>query len=263
MAIFGQSLFNITRIVLFLTLSLLMSSSSGASESRRLYFDLGLESGWIPFHRDFDGQSPGVFRLVTRAITQQTGIEFIPVNLPPKRAELALQAGLVDFDFVCLQWFADGNPGEQFVLSEPLFSIREYIITLKENAYKFAQPESYKGKPIGTIAGYFYHNAEDFIRVDFLSESLLMQGLQKQRFEGIIMEQGTATHWARVHDVDIAFATLHSDGYLRIRLHNKYQPYLPEINSAIKSLRESGEMAKILKQFSLEELAIPTPLNEN
>ncbi len=240
-------------VFLFTLLIALLSPFPGQADTPTLYYDLGLDSGWVPYQRGLEPGQPGVYAELMDALQQQSGIQIREVHMPPKRAALALNTGLVDFDFNVLEWMEDGTPGEGFVLSEPLYSVTEYLVTTPEHQHKYSEHEDYYGKPIGTIAGYFYFDDAKFSRVDFLSEEALILGLKKQRFEAIILEQHCAQYWASQHQLDIAFAVVHTSGPVRMRLREEHADLLPVLNKAIITLRKNGTIEKILRNYNIED----------
>jgi ABC-type amino acid transport substrate-binding protein len=76
--------------------------------------------------------------------------------------------------------------------------------------------------------------------------------LKHERFKVIILEQETAKHWAKVNDVDIHLAALHSKGHFLIRLSKKYAPLLPMLNEAIRKIKASGELQAILDKHNTQ-----------
>lgn len=218
-----------------------------------LYFDLGLASGWVPYQRSAEPGKPGVYAELMQSISERSNITIRPVHLPPKRAEKALQTGLVDFDFNVLEWMEDGTPGAGFVLSEPLYKVTEYVVTTNEYTALFKQKSDYYGHAIGTIAGYFYYDADKFTRVDFLSEEALIEGLAMGRFKLIIMEEHAAKYWANEHDVDIVLAVQHSKGPVRMRLRQEKAHLLPELNRAISTLKSDGTIRRILASHGIQQ----------
>jgi ABC-type amino acid transport substrate-binding protein len=169
-----------------------------------------------------------------------------------KRAEQALVNGIVDFDFICREWLKNGDIGDDFVASIPLFEINEYVVTLKQNRDLYPTLDAIYGENIGTIGGYFYFDDDKFTRVDFLDENKLMKGLKHGRFNGIILDIETAKHWAKVNDVEIAFAALHTKGNLVLRLNKKHVELLDEINTIIARIKESGQLKNILDKYDVE-----------
>jgi polar amino acid transport system substrate-binding protein len=216
---------------------ILTSLSSAAEKGQhKLYFDIDSVGGWVPILTAAQPGSPGI----------------MTVKLPQKRAEIALTLGSVDFDFICLEWLKTPEVGPEYVISEPFFELKESFITLKKNVQLFPTRESLHNKLVGTIAGYFYFDDDTFIRSDFLDENHLILGLKHERFDVIILEQETAKHWAKVNDVDIGFAVLHSKGNFLMRIRKKHQGLLPLINQAIKQIKASGELQAILDKHNTE-----------
>ena len=235
-----------------LTFILMSLSSAAQEEQQKLYFDIDSVGGWVPILTSAQPGTPSIMAVITEAIQRHLDITFIPVKLPQKRAEIALKEGSVDFDFICLEWLKTTEVGPEYVISEPFFELKESFITLKKNVQLFPTRESLYKKHVGTIAGYFYFDDHTFIRTDFLNENHLILGLKHERFDVIILEQETAKHWAKVNDVDINFAVLHSKGNFLMRLRKKHQGLLPSINQAIKHIKASGELQAILDKHNTE-----------
>lgn len=217
-----------------------------------LYFDLGGDGGWVPYRSGESRGQLGILAEVALLLESHSDIDFKSVNLPMKRAEKALKDGIVDFDFVCVEWFEKGNFGRQFIISDPLFEIKEYIVTLKGKAPLFPTLDAIHGKSIGTIAGYFYFDDATFKRVDFLNEDTLVNGLKQGQFDAIILEGETAKYWAKIHEVEIEFATLHSKGNLLMRFNKRNSGLLDNLNSGIKKMKQDGELQKILTKHGVD-----------
>jgi polar amino acid transport system substrate-binding protein len=231
-----------------------LSNHSFASdkEAPTLSFDLGEKGGWVPFRNAAKTGGTNVFTDLTKALQAYSGIQFRTVNFPQKRAARALREGIVDFDFVCLEWFKNNDPGPEFDTTEPIFEITQYLITLNKNTHLFPTRESMFGKRVGTIAGYFYFDDDKFIRTDFLNESQLMMGLKNDRFNVIILERETSKHWAKLNNTNIGFAALHTSGYLLMRVRKENNALLPNLNQAIKAIKTSGKLKEILDNHGIE-----------
>jgi hypothetical protein len=217
-----------------------------------LHFDLGENTSWAPYRIGKTPGQDGILSELVVLIEKYSGITFTAVNWPMKRAEFALIKGLVDFDFICTAWFPGGTYGRNFVISEPLFEINEYVITLKGNKHLFPTLDSIYTKPIGTIAGYFYFDDYQFTRVDFSDEESLIKALKYKRVQAVILEYEAAKHWAEVHQMDIEIAALHTTGNLLIRLNKAKQQQLPAINAAIKKIKQTGQLKEILDKYDVE-----------
>ena len=241
-------------------LSIAIATTSFAAPQKKapvLLYDLGQEGSWIPYQRAAQRGNDGVFKQVMDAVARKTNISFENVYFPPMRAQKALKDGLVDFDFNVIEWMPNRDYGEELhILSEPLFSVTEFIVALDSKSQLFTDREDYYGKSIGTIAGYFYFDDDKFKRVDFLRENLLLQGLQRGRFDVIIMEKESARYWASTYNMKIAFPVLHTKGEIRIRLRKQKKALMPMINKGIQAIIQNGELEAILLQHGIVE-ALP------
>lgn len=213
-----------------------------------LRYDISGSNAWYPYFIP-DGKHPGIVAELIPMILERAGIVGKPISLPPKRTLLALSNGELDFDVVSPSWFPEQQISPEFVLSDGMIEIKEYIVTLPENRHLFNTVEQSYGKQIGTIRGYLYNNDNLFSRVDFNSEYQLVQALRKGRIEAAILGDLPAIYWAEHLQVEIALATLHSQGDLHIRLRKEHQPLLNHINRAIASLNNSGELMSIVSHY--------------
>jgi polar amino acid transport system substrate-binding protein len=243
---------NIFWLIVYLCLHATQCLASDKKETLTLYFDLGEKGGWVPFRNAEKNGGTSIFTDLSKTLQAYTGIQFKTVNFPQKRAAKALIDGMVDFDFSCLEWFKDNDPGPEFVATEPFFEMTEHIVTLKKNSHLFPTRESIFGKHIGTISGYFYFDDNKFSRTDFINENQLILGLKKNRFKAIILERETAKYWAKLNKIEIAFAALHTSGNLVMRLKKEHSALIPLLNQAIQLMKTSGELQTILSNQGID-----------
>lgn len=242
-------------ISLFLLLIVICSYAplaAAQSETNVLKFDLGESTGWVPYRTGKTADQAGILADLILLIEETSNITFDSVHWPQKRAEFALVKGIVDFDFICTAWFPGGTYGRKFVISEHLFEINEFVITLKGNKHLFPTLESIYTKPVGTIAGYFYFDDYQFTRVNFRDEDALIKALKYKRIDAIILEQEAAKHWANINNVEIEMAAPHTTGNLLIRLNKNKKDKLPAINTAIKELKQNGKLKVLLDKYDVE-----------
>ena len=220
----------------------------------KLYFDIGEQGGWVPFHIGAETGRPGVLIELSQAMQEYSGIQFIPVYLPSKRAEKALKDGLVDFDFICLECLKIGVPGDEYLATESFFEITEHLVTLKKKNHLFPTRQAMFSERVGTIAGYFYFDKNQFIRTDFFNENQLMLRLKNDRFNVIILERETAKYWAKLNNTEIGFVALHTSGNLLMRVRKEHRALIPKLNQTIKMMKTSGKLKAILDSHGVESL---------
>ena len=109
-------------------------------------------------------------------------------------------------------------------------------------------------KRVGTIAGYFYIDDNQFIRTDFLNEKQLMLGLKNDRFNVIILERETAKYWAKLNNTEIGFVALHTSENLLMRVRKEHRALIPKLNQTIKMMKTSGKLKAILDSHGVESL---------
>ncbi|GLX77269.1 hypothetical protein tinsulaeT_06090 [Thalassotalea insulae] len=256
MLVFAISLFH-RRCVAFCCLLFLLTLQIQAQEINRpviLTYDIGSTSAWVPFGYSGNQVDPGILVELVRLIMQEAQIELHANSLPPKRAVRALETGELDFDIVSPNWFKDGNIGDNYVSSDVIINVTEYFITLPENANKYQTLKQIYGGVIGTVAGYSYVDDNKFTRADFRSESELMLGLKKHRYDVAIMEKLAALYWAQHHNVALSFAAIHTTGGVVFRLRKEHQSLVPRINKVIKKFQQNGQINQVVNKYQSAKL---------
>ncbi|PIW59437.1 transporter substrate-binding domain-containing protein [Shewanella sp. CG12_big_fil_rev_8_21_14_0_65_47_15] len=205
---------------------------------------------WYPYFIGDQPQAPGMITELIPMILSLANIEGEILSLPPKRTNNALETGLLDFDVVSPSWFEKQAFGPQFVQSAPIMQITEYVVTLPENVKQYDSIDQIKGKAIGTVRGYLYHNDKEFIRVDFTSEQELIKALNKHRIDAIIVGNYPALYWSSKLGVPVGLAAIHSNGELVLRLRKEHAELLPAINQAITTLKANGKIDEIIKKYT-------------
>lgn len=243
---------NLILLMLLLPLTSVKSNASGAitvvSEKKpiaTLHYDPSGSNAWYPYYIN-DQDQPGILPEITGLILSSANIEGIRKTFPPKRTNVALQRGEIDFDFVSLDWLPDNASRDPFVFSDGILRIKEYVVSLKG----YQPPESIiELNQLGTVRGYYYHNEQEFERIDFTSERELILALKLKRIGQVIIGDLPALYWSKQLNIPIQFNELHSDGELRIRLRKEYRHLLPNLNSAIEQMTNNGKLAEIVGRY--------------
>lgn len=224
-------------------------------QAEPLRYNLPSDSKFLPYTGTGNADKPGIYDELIPIVMARAEIPIDPVDLPIKRAIKSLEDGLIDFDFVSRDWFPNGDIGDAFVASEPIFTMTEYYITLPQNRALYMTPESLEGKVVGTIVGYYYYNEQAFVRMDFRTERSVIEGLQRNRFEVAILEEMTAHYWAAQTGISIGFAGVHTQGKILMRLREEHKSLLPKINMAVRTLTQDGTIARIIEKYRNVTLA--------
>lgn len=218
--------------------------------AEQLKYNITGSYSWYPYFIANQPQAPGIVTELIPMILALANIEGEILALPPKRTNNALETGLLDFDIVSPSWFEQQDFGPLFVKSSPIMQITEYVVTLPENVSKYTDIGQIKGKEIGTVRGYLYHDDKDFIRADFTSEQELVKALDKHRIEAIIAGNYPALYWSTQLKIPVGLAAVHSDGDLVFRLRKEHAGLLPAINQAIAKLKANGQIDEIINKYT-------------
>ncbi len=229
-----------------------------ADDAVTLKYNLTGSGNFYPYYTG-DSDLPGIFPEIVEQILATANIQGQHVVLPARRTVKSLTTSQIDFDIISTAWLSKNERNNPlFVYSAPLFKMSEYLVSLPEHTDKWQTLAAIKGKNVGTVRGYYYHNDDEFNRVDFPSEKELIQALTRQRIEVVIISELSALYWSNELAVKVKLGALHSDGFLRIRILQKYRHLLPQINQAIKQLHQTGGLNKIEQKYRDEISKIPT-----
>lgn len=225
-------------------------TSQQSTFAEPLKYNITGSYSWYPYFIGNQAEAPGIITELIPMILDMAEIKAEILSLPPKRTNHALETGLLDFDIVSPSWFEKQDLGPLFVKSAPIMQITEYVVTLPENASKYKDISQIKGKEIGTVRGYLYHDDQDFIRADFTSEQELIKALDKHRVDAIIAGNYPALYWSTQLRIPVVLAAVHSDGELVIRLRKEHANLLPALNQAITQLKANGKVDQIIQKYT-------------
>ncbi|MGI2065403.1 substrate-binding periplasmic protein [Shewanella sp. MF08487] len=240
-------------LIQFALLILFLTQQQAFAQS--LKYNITGSYSWYPYFIDHQAEAPGMIAELIPMILSLAKVEAEILDLPPKRTNKALETGLLDFDIVSPSWFAKQDLGPLFVKSTPIIQITEYVVTLPENVSQYRDINQIKGKEVGTVRGYLYHDAQHFIRTDFASEQELIKALGKHRVKAIIAGNYPALYWSAQLGIPVALAAVHSDGDLVFRLRKEHAALLPAINQAIATLKANGNIDEIIKKYTQPQIS--------
>jgi len=215
-----------------------------------LKFSPAGSNSWFPYY--IDGiKRKGIIPEIMALIFEHAEIKGEQVTLPPARTNLSLLNGDIDIDFINPDWLPEREKSDQFTFSIPILPIKESYIALNtEDLEQLNQLMNGASKlRIGTVRGYYYHDDDQFQRVDYKSEKHFILALSYKRIRYAICDDITARYWSKELSVPIEIGQIHSDGFLRLRIRSEHKKVLPQINAAIKHLKESGTVDKIIRSY--------------
>ena len=242
------------RCVLLILLCLLSSRSIGhdhAFPDAPLTYDVSGSDAWAPyFMLDSHGREYGIMPELAKAIFELANLEAKSVNYPPKRTATSIQQGTLDMDIINPDWISDPLLRDRFIYSDSIIEVKEYYMAKQDfNAERFFTKKNHELQSVGMVRGYYYHNDKDYRRVDFPSERVLLEALDKERVGVIICDNLTALYWRKADTKPLALLKIHSQGYLKLRMRPELAPIVPHLNRAIAQLHRNGTVRKIVEKY--------------
>ncbi|MFY8273633.1 substrate-binding periplasmic protein [Pseudoalteromonas sp. SSDWG2] len=229
-----------------LVLSFLCSANALAAP---LKYNVDASGSWYPYTTSSEN-APGLIKEFVIEVMQQANVDIQYVPLPAKRINQFMQNKQLDFEVISPSWLSEEEKNDpQFVFSDALFPVREYLVTTSAKEQYYLDIDSIFGNKVGTVRGYFYHDDEKFERVDFESERELIMALGKKRINVAIIGDLPAKYWSKKLGVPVVFAAEHSDGQLHLRLRAEHAHLLPKINTAISTLKSGKTLTRLEHKY--------------
>lgn len=229
----------------FFVLLLSQAVSAHGSEAIVLRYVISDSNNWAPY-RISSRENPGVLGELVPAILRTANMKGLPAQLPPQRTLKALEKGQLDFDIISPAWFAENEIQGDFLLSDPILPLREHIVSMPG---EWKAGDDYRGRAVATVLGYFYHDDHSFTRQDYPSEREVVMAVANGRIDIGILGDLPALYWASKLNLKIELNTLHAEGALHIRLRKELAPILPQINTAIATLKANGKTDEIIQKY--------------
>lgn len=227
------------------------SQMQQASATTELKYNPAGSGSWVPYYFE-QGPDAGLVVDLVNAIFAHTNIKLTTVESPAMRTLQALHAGKIDFEIASPSWFDSAQDDQQFVFSDPFLAITERLVYVGEELSLWQQLSEVYGRQVGTVRGYYYHDAALFERVDFPSERELVVALSKGRINVAIIGDAPAAYWAKQLGVTIHFGAIHSAGQLAIRIRKDKAKLLPAINSGIAQVLASEQYQQTLQRYNYQ-----------
>lgn len=227
--------------------SLILVSCLVKSDELVLNYDPSGSSNWVPYYTNIK-DTPGILVELIPLILAEANIEGRAISLPPQRTVFALRKGLIDFDMISPDWLGDPEYKKKYVFTDSLIPITEHFAFLPTTK-SITKADLSSNQEIGTVRGYYYHDENDFNRIDFGSEKELVIALKARRVKYIIIGDLPGLYWSSSLNLPITLGQIHSDGFLHIRLRKPFAHLIPSLNNAISKLKKNGAIEKLVNKY--------------
>lgn len=246
----------IRTVVLLLSFLFLAPCSPVWGADEQVIFAL-FPRGWPPLEMNADKAKGAAVDIFHQVMPDGVAKEVTP--MPKARRALYSQEKPVYTRLEAVEWMPSGY---DFWWSAPVLPLRSVLYSPSANPLDYSGPSSLEGKTIGCIRNYSYPTVEPLFaeekakRYDVNREIILLRMVKAGRVQAAVMDELTARWLIRksedlrpgdfhvattpVDQVDLRFAFNKVEGWDR---------HLPEINSKISQLRQSGHLEEILARY--------------
>jgi polar amino acid transport system substrate-binding protein len=222
----------------------------GETDSYYLKFSTTASKERFPFTIGIDGDQDRtlLFEAISMILNE--------TPYTPKRFDIAatsrldaLKAGAIDFITFSPSWLPKGQALPNTIFSDPLYPISDSVVCQGEYVDKVKTLEQLHRGEVGTVLGYRYFDEDQLQRRDYPSESALLNALHNKKVDCAILGTLNFRAYNKKHSTTLAESFIHSTGAYHLLIREELKDILNDINNAIKSKRESGELDALMQDY--------------
>ncbi len=243
--------------LLILIISLFISTAS-AGENKRLV-PVYVYHQQPPYIIDFSLQSGLYFDFVKRLNTLSENYHFEVTSIPRKRAERMLDNHSMDGILlgVSPKWFKDKKE-TKYLWSSAIFNDSDEVVSLKNKAIEFTNPESLTGMVVGGVRGFYYYGINELVtakkakRIDTVNEPNLFTMLLKQRVDVTIISKLTFHYMVKKNDWQNNFylsAIPHDIYERRILVPRNMEKVFQPLQNLVDKVKQDNRWQKNISRY--------------
>lgn len=201
--------------------------------------------------------TPGIYLDLLAEITELTGIKFSYKKAPPVRRKVMFERGEVDIEIgINPKWRSSSVV--KGLYTEPFLNLKEHVYSrqLESRQSFFSNPT------IGLVRGYSYPEIDSelatdrLLRVNFLSEPLLVKALAHKRVPRIVVKEDIIK-WLVNNDLknklklgeSVFQGRLIGETAVSLRVHPSKVIEYRAIDDAIEELKNSGKLDNLIDTY--------------
>jgi polar amino acid transport system substrate-binding protein len=184
---------------------------------------------------------------------------FETVFVPRKRIETMLDSGKLDGILLGVNptWFKDKTE-TKYLWTTNVYQDQDEVISLRENPVEYTGAESFRGKILGGIRGFYYFGIDEQVklgeitRIDTIGEYELLQMIMLKRVDAGIVSRSTLEYLMKAKGWQNKFYLSkkpHDQYERRILIPHSKKDVYDEISPLIKALPNDPFWKLILKQY--------------
>ncbi|WP_319470654.1 transporter substrate-binding domain-containing protein [uncultured Pseudodesulfovibrio sp.] len=219
---------------------------------------------WCPYNCAPGSRLPGFLVEIAQRIFSQHGYKVVYMTMPWSRAVHDVKAGKFDAAVGALR-----NDAQSFIFPEMELGFSQHGFFTTQSDWKYSDTESLLDKTFGTVRSYSYGKAIDdliankIINVEEVGSStpfrMNIEKLTQGRIDFMIAERSVFSRYLKEHKLSkrIFYAGTPDLGepvFIAFSPKKKTsKEYAKLLSTGIVKLRESGELARILEKYGLED----------
>lgn len=238
--------------VLAFVLAMALIHPAAAEEFRVMWYN----DHYPPLSFIEGGKRCGIIKDLLSAVGMKTGDTFTFVDVPFVRAMMMFEEGEIDIEAsVNPTWRQNSTSG---VYSIPYRKAVDAMLFRDEQSVVHADsPDDLKGRTVGVVRGYSYPGYDAHLKDGRLEcaevhhEDRLLELLRLGRVDVVFIHKPFAQYLMKKEPRYKAFrfGSDVSELDIMMRLNVSKKDALPRINAALRSLSESGELARIISLY--------------
>lgn len=243
---------NISRFLVTVLAGLAISLSSTADSLKVVLYD----GGSPPLFFAKGDSNTGIYVDLLNEIGRVAGHKFEFHYYPTKRAMVLFEEGSVDLEVgINPAWRSSSKvPGDYSV---PFGQSEDVVVFQKGKVKPVSSAADLAGAKVGTIKGFYYAGYMDAFagrkihRQDSLDEDKLMQKMAGGRLNAAFIRKEAAQYRIKVDNKfkALVIGDVIGSADIMLRVHPSKSSIMDSLNSAIKTLKESGKIDEIYSQY--------------
>ncbi len=214
---------------------------------------------WQPWMIVEGSTIKGVTADLLKEVANRTDYQFHLMLLPHNRMLMEFRQGKIDMEAtICKAWRQSQAPIS--VYTAPFYATRDVVLVNKGRNIKAGSVKNLSGLSLGCGLGYFYPEGfqeafehGELIRKDNRSVKQNLIMLSLKRIDGIIIDELQAAYLfkqTKLNPDDFEIAYAFQPSMISMRLHKKYSCILPQLNKALKAMKNDGTVDRIVARYT-------------
>ena len=193
----------------------------------------------------------GLYVDILDKVSELTDIQFDYQFYPQARLRKLVKSGQLDLEpGIDASWRMEEGEAEASVYTDIFMQSNEVYVFAPEHHVKSPNGDNLKSKVGCGVNGFnFFDNGNRQIEFEPTTEQQVLMMVAMGRCHYVLVPEIVADHWLTTNPYNITVSEDVVSYDLRFRLHKQHHALLDEVNQAINTLKQSGELQALIAKY--------------